>query len=183
MSRERGKPAVGRSTSPRLFELAAALALPLCVMAPAATMADNAGAAEPTGPQLVIPDASLQSPPQENLATEQQDDAFAAPGGDQALTELGDGQASYYADSLSGNRTADGERYDPADLTAAHRTLPFGSRVRVTNPRTGQSVVVRINDRGPFSAHRVIDLSKAAARRIGLYSAGSGNVRLALLGG
>lgn len=95
--------------------------------------------------------------------------------------EIGVGTASYYAASLAGHPTANGERFDPAALTAAHRTLPFGSRVRVTNRRTGQSVVVRINDRGPFHRNRLIDLSPQAARQIGIFNAGSGTVELALL--
>lgn len=76
------------------------------------------------------------------------------------------GIASVYA--YNGGRTADGERFTPGALTAAHRSLPFGTRVRVTNRRNGRSVVVRINDRGPFVRGRVIDLSPAAARAIGM---------------
>ena len=95
--------------------------------------------------------------------------------------ELGTGMASYYGRELLGRRTASGERFDPTDLTAAHRTLPFGSKVRVTNPRSGKSVVVRINDRGPFARGRLIDVSEAAARRIGLVAMGYGPVKLALL--
>lgn len=94
--------------------------------------------------------------------------------------EIGTGEASYYGRKFAGNRTANGERFDPGRLTAAHRTLPFGSKVKVTNPRNGRSVVVRINDRGPFHGNRVIDLSKEAARQIGLIQRGSGKVRLAL---
>jgi len=96
---------------------------------------------------------------------------------------LGTGVASYYGDELAGNLTANGEVFDPGQLTAAHRTLPLGSRVRVTNPRNGESVVVRINDRGPYHGNRVIDLSYAAAREIGLIRSGIGQVNLALLVG
>jgi len=88
--------------------------------------------------------------------------------------------ASYYGRELAGNRTASGERFDPSELTAAHRTLPLGSKVRVTNPRTGDSVIVRINDRGPFHSNRLIDLSEAAARQIGIRATGSGTVELAI---
>lgn len=94
---------------------------------------------------------------------------------------MGGGEASYYGTELAGNRTASGESFDPNQLTAAHRTLPLGSRVRVTNARNGDSVVVRINDRGPYHGNRVIDLSTAAARTIGLIASGTGQVRLALL--
>ena len=100
---------------------------------------------------------------------------------DPEATELGTGMASYYGDELAGRRTASGERFNPDELTAAHRTLPFGSKVRVTNPKSGKSVVVRINDRGPFTRGRLIDVSEAAARQIGLVAAGHGPVKLALL--
>lgn len=96
-------------------------------------------------------------------------------------TEIGGGLASYYGNELAGNRTANGERFDPTQLTAAHRTLPFGSMVRVTNISTGDSVVVRINDRGPFAHGRVIDISHAAAREIGMHRSGTARVALALI--
>jgi len=95
-------------------------------------------------------------------------------------TAIGSGVASWYGREFAGRRTASGERFDPSQLTAAHRTLPFGTRVRVTNA-AGESVVVRINDRGPFHGGRVIDLSQAAAAELGLVRAGSGRVELALL--
>ncbi len=88
------------------------------------------------------------------------------------------GIASYYV--YSGARTASGEPMTPGALTAAHRTLPFGTMVRVTNDRTGRSVVVRINDRGPFVAGRVIDLSPAAAQAIGM--SGLAHVTLDVVG-
>lgn len=78
------------------------------------------------------------------------------------------GRASWYGPGFQGRRTASGETFDTNDLTAAHRTLPFGTRVRVRNERTGRSVVVRINDRGPYAHGRVIDLSRASAQAIGL---------------
>lgn len=92
------------------------------------------------------------------------------------------GIASYYANGLKGHRTASGERYDPQALTAAHRTLPFGCRVRVTNLDNGRSVVVRINDRGPHVEKRVIDLSYAAARELRFIDQGTTRVRLEVLG-
>ncbi|MGB3317780.1 MULTISPECIES: septal ring lytic transglycosylase RlpA family protein [Sphingopyxis] len=96
-------------------------------------------------------------------------------------TEMGSGVASYYSDELAGNRTASGEPFDPDELTAAHRTLPFGSKVRVTNIANGQSVVVRINDRGPFGRGRVIDVSHAAAKEIGMHRSGTARVNMTLL--
>lgn len=82
------------------------------------------------------------------------------------------GQASYYADKFQGRSTASGEKYDKRKFTGAHRTLPFGTVVRVTNTATGQSVDIRINDRGPFKAGRVVDVSRAAAEKLGMIQAG-----------
>ncbi len=92
-----------------------------------------------------------------------------------------EGVASYYADDFNGRKTASGEHYDMNDLTAAHRTLPFGTKVKVTNLDTGRSVVVRINDRGPFKDDRVIDLSLGAAKQLGLIAMGTGRVILQIL--
>lgn len=91
------------------------------------------------------------------------------------------GTASWYGPGFHGRRSASGEVFNQNALTAAHRTLPFGTRVRVTNLRTGQQVVVRINDRGPFSRGRVIDLSAAAASQIGLRASGVGQVQIEVL--
>lgn len=82
------------------------------------------------------------------------------------------GNASYYAHHLSGHRTASGQAYDPSALTAAHRTLPIGTQVRVVNPKNEKSVVVTVNDRGPMPKNRVIDVSSAAADRLGMKKAG-----------
>ncbi len=78
------------------------------------------------------------------------------------------GMASWYGPGFQGRKTASGERFNTNDLTAAHRSLPFGTRVKVVNQATGRSVVVRINDRGPFHGGRVIDLSRASAAAIGM---------------
>lgn len=89
------------------------------------------------------------------------------------VLESSKGEATYYADSLAGRPTASGEKYDPSALTAAHRTLPFGTRVRVTREHGGRSVVVRINDRGPFGkSRRIIDLSRRAAEELDMIRAG-----------
>jgi rare lipoprotein A len=92
------------------------------------------------------------------------------------------GDASYYAAKFEGRRTASGERYRGSALTAAHRTLPFGTKVRVSNPRNGRSVVVRINDRGPFHPRRVIDVSHTAAAELGILRRGLDRVELEVLG-
>ncbi|TCG02060.1 hypothetical protein BZM26_02700 [Paraburkholderia strydomiana] len=88
------------------------------------------------------------------------------------------GRASWYGRGFHGRRTANGERYDMHALTAAHRTLPLGSYVRVTNPATSRSVVVRINDRGPYARGRVIDLSMAAANVLDMRHAGTARVKI-----
>jgi rare lipoprotein A len=88
------------------------------------------------------------------------------------------GNASYYAKCFQGRRTASGEKCDLNGYTAAHRTFPFGTKVRVTMLQNGKSVIVRINDRGPFSKGRIIDLSFAAARQIGLVRAGVAKVKI-----
>ncbi|MEH1921827.1 septal ring lytic transglycosylase RlpA family protein [Nostoc sp.] len=92
------------------------------------------------------------------------------------------GMASYYGYDGSGNRTASGQRFNPEEMTAAHRSLPFGTQVRVTNTNNGRSVVVRINDRGPFIRGRVIDLSAGAARILGMMGSGVAPVHIEVLG-
>ncbi len=89
------------------------------------------------------------------------------------------GKASWY--SLPGNRTACGERMNPRALTAAHRTLPCGTRIRVTNSRTGKSVVVRVNDRGPFARGRIVDVSRSAGQQIGLVRSGIAAVTVSVV--
>ncbi|MVT07126.1 septal ring lytic transglycosylase RlpA family protein [Chitinophaga tropicalis] len=88
------------------------------------------------------------------------------------------GKASYYADKFQGRKTASGETFRQGRLTAAHRSLPFGTKVKVTNIANGKSVKVRINDRGPFAEGRIIDLSKKAAKRIGMVNTGVANVEI-----
>lgn len=97
---------------------------------------------------------------------------------EESFRHIADGEASYYGRELAGNRTANGERFNPYALTAAHRTLPMGTRLRVTNKANGKSVIVRINDRGPFARGRIIDVSLAAARQIQMVGAGKAMVRL-----
>ena len=92
------------------------------------------------------------------------------------------GMASYYANKFNGRKTASGERYRSKKLTAAHRTLPFGTMVKVTNLKNGKSVVVKINDRGPYAKGRIIDLSGAAAKQIAMVSDGVVKVRVELTG-
>ncbi len=91
------------------------------------------------------------------------------------------GEASWYGPGFAGRKTASGERFNPRDLTAAHRKLPFGTKVKVTHVENGRSVVVRINDRGPYAGRRIIDLSKAAAREIDMLRSGTATVEVMTL--
>ncbi len=91
------------------------------------------------------------------------------------------GMASYYAPEFHGRETASGETYRKDGLTAAHRTLPFGTRVRVTNIENGRSVVVTVTDRGPYRRERIIDLSKRAARELRMVRAGVARVRVEVI--
>lgn len=141
------------ASAPRTDAVTAAAVVELVPVQPAADLAPTAIA-----PAL---DAPAPSAPQETL--------------------LGRGSASYYAAKFDGRRTASGERFDNDEMTAAHRTLPFGSLVRVTNPANGRSVVVRINDRGPFTRGRMIDVSRAAADELGMVARGHATVELALI--
>ncbi|MDB5524143.1 MAG: rare lipoprotein [Rhizobium sp.] len=96
-----------------------------------------------------------------------------------AMAENGCGGASWYA---LHSKTASGERMNPARLTAAHRSLRFGTKLRVTNNRNGRAVIVRINDRGPFIRGRVLDLSRAAANSIGMVKSGTAKVCYEIIG-
>ena len=88
------------------------------------------------------------------------------------------GSASWYGPGFNGRTAASGERFNQNAMTAAHKTLPFGTMVKVVNQKTGKSVMVKINDRGPYHGGRIIDLSKAAANKLGIVQAGTGKVCL-----
>jgi rare lipoprotein A len=98
-------------------------------------------------------------------------------------TMLAEGQASWYGPNFHGKKTASGERFNMYRYTAAHRTLPLGTKIRVVNVDNGKSVVVRINDRGPYAKGRILDLSKRAARKLGMLSTGTAHVKLYLVKG
>lgn len=89
-----------------------------------------------------------------------------------------EGMASYYAHDFHGKKTANGEEYDMNGFTAAHRSFPFGTKVRVTNLENGKSCVVRVNDRGPFKLERIMDLSLGAAQALDMMKSGTARVRL-----
>ena len=114
--------------------------------------------------------------------------AFASAGANVATTEVvyagskaSAGTASYYGKRFHGRTTANGERFNMNAMTAAHKSLPFGTKVKVTNRNNGKSVVVRINDRGPYHGNRVIDLSRGAAAKIGMLNSGTARVSIQVL--
>ena len=92
-----------------------------------------------------------------------------------------EGKASYYSNKLAGRKMANGEKYNPKKLTAAHKTLPFGTRIKVTNLETRKSVKVKVTDRGPFSPGRILDLSYSAADKLNIISAGVAPVKLKVI--
>ncbi len=100
---------------------------------------------------------------------------------DSEVVSTSTGMASWYGGRWVGRKTANGEIYQAGDMTAAHKTLPFGTRVRVIDQKTGESTVVRINNRGPFVKGRVIDLSEAAASDLGMKRRGVARVKLEIL--
>lgn len=130
------------------------------------------GFAEDFAPYSTLPDSDAIAPGAVDMTTLEP-----------AEVDLGEGMASWYGPNFAGRLTASGERFDPDELTAAHPSLPFGSLVRVTNEDNGRSVVVRINDRGPYVDGRVIDLSEAAARALDMIGPGEAQVSLALVTG
>jgi len=157
--------------------ITAALAAPETAPAEDPAQVATPAAAEVALPRFQPSEAEFATPTLEAVEVSAVAPAVV-PEGEEA-EDLGSGMASWYGAQFAGRKTASGERFDPTGYTAAHRTLPFGSKVKVS--RGGKSVVVRINDRGPFSRGRVIDLSQAAASELGLVSAGHGQVSLSLL--
>lgn len=158
--------------------IAAALLGLAPLAASSAAAPDAPASAEAAASSAVIELVPLQTNP--DTAAPTIPDAAPAPSAPQEAV-LGRGSASYYAAKFDGRRTASGERFDNGAMTAAHRTLPFGTLVRVTNVANGRSVIVRINDRGPFTRGRMIDVSRAAASELGLVARGHGTVELALI--
>jgi rare lipoprotein A len=102
--------------------------------------------------------------------------AITACSGTKKFTEVG--QASYYSNKFQGRKMANGDRYRKGKLTAAHKTLPFGTKVKITNQQNGKTVKVKITDRGPHSRGRIVDLSLAAANRLDMVDAGTAPVKL-----
>jgi rare lipoprotein A len=161
--------------------LAAAVAFGSLVSAtPGLADIPSASSVESMNVEVPLPVVDVAAPP--ILLPETVPAELAEPLAEEAVEEgfehIGDGEASYYGYELAGNRTASGERFNPKAMTAAHRTLPLGTKLRVINKTNGKSVIVRINDRGPFVKKRLIDISLGAAQAINMVRAGKAMVRL-----
>ena len=153
---------------------AAALALALAACTHRPPPAPRTAPRTAPRPEPPRPDTPATTPPEAPPAEPPPVEARPAP-------RMQVGLASYYSRKLQGRRTANGERYDGKALTAAHRSARFGTRLRVTELAGGKSVVVRVNDRGPFVRGRVVDLSLAAARELGIVHRGVAQVRVEFL--
>lgn len=158
----------------------AAPAAPVVPVAP-----DGPAGAAPAAPVQLVPqhhaEPALRLLPGRSPGERSGPPALRAPQPDEPVL-LASGVASWYADSLHGRRTANGERYDREEFTAAHRSLPFGARLCVRSLVNGRTVMVRVNDRGPFTPGRIIDLSRAAAEELGMVGLGVKSVELWRLG-
>ena len=159
----------------QLLGAAALLITPLVTTAPA--MAASSSSLSTPAADAVIRDV-VPSPSWEDRFLRQMP---ASPKGLLQLASAYTGQASWYGPGFYGNRTANGEVFRPGTYTAAHRSLPFGTRLKVTNLNNGRSAVVRINDRGPFTGGRIIDLAHGAASDLGVTASGVATVRLEVL--
>lgn len=164
----------------RFWILVAALGLSACVSPPSSDPAPSHDApltgVAPRSAVPVPPPAVVSLPDNPPVPAAADTDAHLLAG--ETPRELEQGKASWYGPRFHGRRTASGERYDAKGLTAAHRTLPFGTLVRVRSLVNGKEVDVRITDRGPFSRNRVIDLSRAAAEAIDMLGLGVKDVLL-----
>ena len=151
-----------RTAIPAMSYLVAALACAMLFGCAQLERAPEPAQATPSPPEPAPPTPAPTVPPPRAPPSS----------GDTATSTQQRGRISLYGNDFAGRKTASGEPFDPAALTMAHRTLPFGTRVRVTNLENQRSVEVVVNDRGPFVAGRIADLSEAAARRIGMIADG-----------
>ncbi|WP_305081014.1 MULTISPECIES: septal ring lytic transglycosylase RlpA family protein [unclassified Nocardiopsis] len=143
--------------------------------------ADAVAAATRTGTSQAS-DIAEQPSPEPDTPADDPGGSGGGGGGEESTGQSGTCQASYYGADFAGRTTANGETFDPSAMTAAHKTLPFNTQVKVTNPNNGKSVTVRINDRGPYVDGRCLDLSTAAFDQIIGTGAGVGQVQWQVLG-
>ncbi len=170
------------STVNKIFSTLCAAVLTIVLLASCGTTQRSASPEPPPPPAPKIEPPETQQPvsiiyqaPDSSLARV----LISRDEGDTEIVELLEtGRASWYGPNFHGRLTANGEQYNMNELTAAHRTLPFNTRVLVQNEDSGQAVLVRINDRGPYAKNRIIDLSREAAKKVGMIGPGVANVRL-----
>lgn len=149
--------------------------------ATSATKLDEPASAEPVSGSVAIREEQGGVEPTEAIPSQPPVPVAPVPPPQPRVRQVSQGQASWYGPGFYGNRTANGEVFRPGTMTAAHRWLPFGTKVRVTNLWNGRSAVVRINDRGPFHGSRVIDLAHGAAQQLGVVASGVAQVKLEVL--
>ncbi|MFO1219268.1 MAG: septal ring lytic transglycosylase RlpA family protein [Burkholderiaceae bacterium] len=154
--------------------LAAGTAALMLALAPLAQAQPAAGAQAPAAPPLAAPPPVAPPPAAPAPAAKAPAAAAAA--------DASEGRIAYYGRKFAGRKTASGERFDPNAMTMAHKSLPFGTQVRVTNLKNKRSVVLRVNDRGPSGGDRVGDVSAGAARRLGMVRSGVADARLEVVG-
>jgi rare lipoprotein A len=167
-------PAVGLRKIIRLFAVALAAAT-LAACAQSSVVSKNSQFGVDARLASVGHDRTASLVPNRRVASVKKHTPFAPPKNSAETQTASNGVASFYTE---GSRTANGEKFDTNELTAAHPTLPFGTRLRVTNVATGRAVTVRVNDRGPYVAGRVVDVSQSAANALGMVGAGIAKVRL-----
>lgn len=149
--------------------------------ATSATKLDEPASAEPVSGSVAIREEQGGVEPTDVIPSQPPVPVAPVPPPQPRVRQVSQGQASWYGPGFYGNRTANGEVFRPGTMTAAHRWLPFGTKVRVTNLWNGRSAVVRINDRGPFHGSRVIDLAHGAAQQLGVVASGVAQVKLEVL--
>jgi rare lipoprotein A len=166
---------MSRSVSTLLVSILRTSSLVTAALATSVALAQTAAPAAPAAPAPAAPAAAPAAAP---VAAPKAEAKPAAPAGDHAMS----GKVAYYGAKFNGRKTASGERFNANAMTMAHKTLPFGTMVRVTNVKTKKSVVVRVNDRGPSTPDRMGDLTRAAAVKVGVIKAGFAEVTLTKVG-
>ena len=165
----------------RVLKTAAAMALSTTLIAPAAAQSDQFALPAPAADSFSKAQNLRDRNAEAVLPNEKTVTSLSKPTelhADTQVASFQQGSASWYGDKFHNRLTANGERYNMNAMTAAHKTLPFGTLVRVESPTTGKSVIVRINDRGPYAKGRIIDLSRAAATQLGVKDMGVYRVKL-----
>ena len=165
----------------RVLKTAAAMALSTTLIAPAAAQSDQFALPAPAADSFSKAQNLRDRNAEAVLPNEKTVTSLSKPTelhADPQVASFQQGSASWYGDKFHNRLTANGERYNMNAMTAAHKTLPFGTLVRVESPTTGKSVIVRINDRGPYAKGRIIDLSRAAATQLGVKDMGVYRVKL-----